>query len=273
MRLKTVPALCLCLIAFLFCGHPRAWSQTAAARSTPILPGPNFSGTWYGSFEMTAPDGKVSHDTAVLVIVQDGTKITGTAGGSIDRQDPLTGGVVDGTTLRFHQDFAGGVEFHLQATQGRLEGTATGAHVNAKLNLRPAVGLLPAAQLTREITDADKQMFAAFEACDAQRFARFLSEGVEFYQDRIGLRGYEGVLTSFRQRCAEGIQLRRELVEGSHIVNSVPGFGAIEAGVHRFYSKNPDGTEHLDATARFTTLWSKESGTWKIVREVSYDHR
>jgi hypothetical protein len=94
-----------------------------------------------------------------------------------------------------------------------------------------------------------------------RRFAAFFSDKVEFYQDRIGLRGYDSNLTSFRQRCDEGIQLRRELVEDSLIINSVPGFGAIEAGMHRFYSRRSDGSKHLDATARFTNLWSKESGT------------
>lgn len=46
---------------------------------------------------------------------------------------------------------------------------------------------------------------------------------------------------------------------------------AIEAGTHRSYARQSDGTEHLDATARFTTAWSKQSGAWQVVRTISYD--
>jgi hypothetical protein len=61
-------------------------------------------------------------------------------------------------------------------------------------------------------------------------------------------------------------------VEGSWVVNAVPGYGAIEVGTHRFYSRQPDGSERLDVTAQFTNVWSKQSGSWKLVRVISYDH-
>jgi ketosteroid isomerase-like protein len=34
----------------------------------------------------------------------------------------------------------------------------------------------------------------------------------------------------------------------------------------------PDGSERADATAQFTCIWSKESGSWKLVRVISYNH-
>jgi Domain of unknown function (DUF4440) len=105
------------------------------------------------------------------------------------------------------------------------------------------------------------------------RYSSFISKDLEFYHDHTGKTGYEQDLQALRNRCAEGIVLRRELVEGSLVVNSVPGYGAVEAGVHRFYSCQPDGSEHLDATARFTSIWSKGTGSWKLVRVISYDHR
>ena len=105
------------------------------------------------------------------------------------------------------------------------------------------------------------------------RDASFLSKDLEFYQDRTGKTGYEENLKAGKDRCAEGIQLRRELDEASLVVNAAPGFGAIQAGTHRFYSRGKDGQERLDATARFTNIWSKESGAWKLVRVISYDHR
>lgn len=66
--------------------------------------------------------------------------------------------------------------------------------------------------------------------------------------------------------------LRRELAPASLIIDAAPGYGAIEAGTHRFYSKQKDGSEHLDATAEFTEVWTKVSGRWQLARIISYDH-
>jgi len=231
-----------------------------------------FEGTWFGSFAVTNPDGKVSHDTAVIVLERRGDQITGTAGPTIDHQMPFTSARVNGGALQFTVDAQGGIAFDLHGTADRLEGTATGARMKAALDLKPAPGLLPHEKLLQEISDADKQMFAAFSACDFDKYKAFLASDLEFYHDHVGKQDYASHLLAMHQRCAEGIMLRRELVEGTLLVNAAPGFGAIEAGTHKFYSKQPDGSEHLDATAQFTNVWSKASGSWKIVRAVSFDH-
>lgn len=234
------------------------------------------SGTWFGNFDMTNPDGKVSHDTAVLILQENGTGLTGSAGGTVDRQSPMTAGKVDNGQVLFHLDAAGGVDFSLHLDGGHLRGIATmhspNGPMRAEIDVRPAPGLLSHVQLLQEIEDADHQEFAAFDACDEQGYANFLSKDLEFYHDHTGEQGYESNLKALRDRCAEGIKLRRELVDGTLIVNAAPGYGAIEAGAHRFYSKQPDGSEHLDATAEFTMVWSKESGSWKLTRVISYDH-
>jgi ketosteroid isomerase-like protein len=243
---------------------------------------PSISGTWFGDFDMTNLDGKVSHDTAVLILQENGTGptgstvLTGSAGGTVDRQSPMTAGKVDKGQILFHLDAAGGVDFALHMDGGHLRGTATmhspNGPMHAEIDVRPAPGLIPHAQLVQEIEDADHQEFEAFDACDEAGYAKFLSKDLEFYHDHTGEQGYEQNLKALRDRCAEGIRLRRELVDGSLIVNAAPGYGAIEAGAHRFYSKQPDGSEHLDATAEFTMVWSKESGSWKLTRVISYDH-
>jgi len=144
--------------------------------------------------------------------------------------------------------------------------------MKADVSLQPAPGLLPHAKLVEEITKVDHEMFDAFDKCDQTSYANALSKDLEFYQDRTGKTGYDQNLERLKERCAEGIQLRREVVENTLVINAVPGYGAIEAGMHRFYSRRKDGTEHLDATAEFTSIWSKESGSWKLVRIISYDH-
>lgn len=59
----------------------------------------------------------------------------------------------------------------------------------------------------------------------------------------------------------------------SLIINAAPGFGAIEAAIHEFYAKQKDGAEHLDASAKLTEIWTKASGSWKLMRVISYDHK
>jgi ketosteroid isomerase-like protein len=239
----------------------------------PGLHAQSFSGTWFGSIAMTTPDHKVQHDTAVLVLQQQGGGVTGSLGRTIDQQSPISAPQRDGSTLRFHLDAAGGLDFTLRATADGLAGTADGASVTAELSLRPAPGLLPHDALVAEVRAADAALFHAFETCDVAAYGRSLAKDLEFYQDRTGRTDYAENLQALRQRCEEGIHLRRELDDSSLVINAVPGFGAIEAGTHLFYARNPDGTEHLDATARFTTIWSKQSGTWQAVRTISYDHR
>jgi ketosteroid isomerase-like protein len=240
----------------------------AAAQS-----GSDLSGTWFGDFILTSADGKVSHDTAVLIVQQHGPSVTGTVGPTVDQQTPFANGRVNYGNIRFHLDAGGGMDFVLHLDAGHLLGTASGMATRAEVNLRPAPGLLPHQKLLEEITEADQHLFDAFNACDATRYASFLSKDLEFYHDRTGKTGYDQILKALRDRCSAGIMLRRELVEDSLVVNAVPGYGAIEAGTQRFYSPQQDGSEQLDSTAGFTNVWSKETGSWKLVRVISYDHR
>jgi ketosteroid isomerase-like protein len=254
----------LCALAF---SPPHCHAQVPATPSqTPL------SGTWFGEFVVTSPDGKVSHDTAVLILEQQGSSLTGSIGRTVDQQTPLADASINHSQVRFHLNAGGGMEFVLDLNAGHLTGTATGARVNAKVDLQPAPGLLPQQQLLHEITQADLQLYDAFTTCDVTRYATFLSKDLEFYQDHTGKTGYEQNLKALQNRCAEGIQLRRELEKDSLIVNAAPGYGAIQAGTQRFYSKQQDGSERLDTTARFTNIWSKETGSWKLVRIISYDH-
>ncbi len=243
------------------------------SQAAPSSAGDPFQGTWFGSFAMTNPNGTISHDTAVIVLERHGDQIAGTAGPTIDHQMPMSGAHIDGGALHFTVDVQGGVAFELHGTTDHLEGTAAGGSMKAALDLKPAPGLLPHDELVKEISEADSQMFAAFSACDFDKYSMFLASDLEFYYDHVGKQDYASNLLAMHQRCTEGIVLRREIVDGTLLVNASPGFGAIEAGTHRFYSKQPDGSEHLDATAQFTNVWSKASGSWKLVRAVSFDHR
>ena len=207
-----------------------------------------------------------------LILEQDGSKLSGSVGPSIDRLAPIAAGSIRGNNISFHIE-AAGIAFALHLNHGHLVGTAIGGGANAVLDLTPAPGLMPHAQLVAEITAADARNFAAYDSCNADQYMASLSPDLEFYQDNQPVKNRQEIIDSLNYRCAEGIKLRRELDQSSLIINSAPPYYAIEAGIHRIYSKHPDGREHLEATVRFTLVWSKKSGTWQLFRVVSYDHR
>jgi ketosteroid isomerase-like protein len=254
--------------AFTFCILLSAVSLAQTGKPGPAA---SFTGTWFGSFNTTTPDGKPKRDNAVLVFAENGGTVTGSAGSGIDNQMPISGVQLTSDEIRFHMDAAGGLDFKLRRQGDHLVGAATGK-MQATVDVVPAPGLLPHDKLKAEISEADHNLFEAFDACNVAAYASFLSPDLEFYHDQGGRTGYQFQLDSLRQRCGEGLVLRRELVKDSLVVNAAPGFGAIEAGTHRFYAKQKDGSEHLDAEARFTEIWSKASGRWKLVRIISYDH-
>jgi hypothetical protein len=231
-----------------------------------------FSGTWYGSFRLVAPDGRSTRDNAVIVLTGDCGNMTGSAGSNIDQQSPISRVQFTGDEIRFHMEPMGGLDFQLRRRGNHLVGTASGK-VHAVIDVQPAPGLLSHGELVAEITDADRKLFEAFDTCNIAAYASYLSPDLEFYHDLGGKTGYQEQLDSLRQRCGEGLVLRRQLVNHSLVVNAAPGFGAIEAATHQFYVKQKDGTERLDATAKFTEIWTKASGSWKLVRVISYDHQ
>lgn len=247
------------------------FSAVSLAQTGKPAPSTAFTGTWFGSFNTTAPDGKPRRDNAVLVFADKDGVLTGSAGSGIDRQMPVSAVQIKGDELQFHMEAGGGIDFRLRRQGDHLVGAVTGK-MHATVDVVPAPGLLPHEKLAAEIGEADHKLFAAFDSCDVAAYASFLSPDLEFYHDQGGRTGYQFQLDSLRQRCGEGLVLRRELVQDSLVVNAAPGFGAIEAGTHRFYAKQRDGNEHLDAEARFTEIWSKASGSWKLVRIISYDH-
>lgn len=256
------PAMAMALLGLL--AIQPAWGATIPTAIAPV---------WFGAFTNTLADGKVSHDVTALVLAQDGVKLTGSVGPTMDRLAPIDSGAISGNTLSFHMAAAGGVTFTLRREAGHLVGTAKGPRVNAALDLTPATGLMPHAQLVAEITAADERNFAAYESCDADRYRESLSPDLEFYQDNQPVKNREQIIASLTYRCAEGIQYRRELDQPSLIINAAPPDAAIEAGLQRIYAKQPDGSERLEATVRFTMVWRKTGGAWQLTRVVSYDHR
>ena len=79
-------------------------------------------------------------------------------------------------------------------------------------------------------------------------------------------------LQSFREMCARGTHIRRELVKSRLEVHPINGYGAVEIGIHRFFHTNKGEQEKPSGTYKFVQVWQQEKGRWKISRVISYGH-
>lgn len=116
----------------------------------------------------------------------------------------------------------------------------------------------------------DSTLFDAFNSKDFERFEKFFSNDLEIYQDNVGVRDYNQSMEAFRELLNRDYVLTRQLVEGSLEVYPIKGYGAIETGKHTFcHTENgkPDC-----GTFKFTHIWERRNGEWKITRIITYDH-
>lgn len=87
----------------------------------------NVSGRWQGSFDIPGPSGTTQHDTAFLVLQQNGTEVTGSAGRNEEMQNPIREGALQSGRLTFGMEVRGTVvRFNLLLQDDHLQGTATG---------------------------------------------------------------------------------------------------------------------------------------------------
>lgn len=84
----------------------------------------DLTGTWSGPFIITM-DGETRDDTALMVLTQKGTDLTGTAGPTAEIQYPVLKGKVEGSAAEFDVQPEGPlVHFTLKLVDGHLKGDA-----------------------------------------------------------------------------------------------------------------------------------------------------
>ena len=128
------------------------------------------------------------------------------------------------------------------------------------------------------VRERDDAFWRAYNACDTAALHGFFTADVEFYHDRggptIGLDALDTALAT--KLCGGASKLRREIVPDtvrwSILRNGEVIYGAIVAGEHLFYVREPGKAEFLDGRARFLSLWLLNNGAWKMARLLSYDH-
>jgi hypothetical protein len=75
------------------------------------------TGRWEGKISGTRPDGSPHDDTALLILTQKGSTVTGTVGGSDTDQHPIVSATAEGTTLKISAKHAeNGREYQLVLT-------------------------------------------------------------------------------------------------------------------------------------------------------------
>jgi ketosteroid isomerase-like protein len=124
--------------------------------------------------------------------------------------------------------------------------------------------------LFKEIFHLDSVLFNAFNSRDIDQFKNLFTEDLEFYHDKGGLTNYEYTIKSLKTTATLNNQLKRELIKESLEVYPIPGYGAMEIGVHTF-CHNENGKQDC-GTFKFVHIWKKENDEWKITRVVSYGH-
>jgi hypothetical protein len=105
----------------------------------------------------------------------------------------------------------------------------------------------------------------SFNNCKPEIQEKIISEDLEFYHDKSGLMTSKKQLIDALKKNICG-KVTRELKPGSIEVYSIPGYGAVEMGYHRFHSKHDDSIAHF---SKFVHIWHNELGYWRIARVIS----
>jgi Domain of unknown function (DUF4440) len=119
------------------------------------------------------------------------------------------------------------------------------------------------------IVHLDSVFFAAYNNCTLQldKYAAFYSDSLEFYHDKGGL-------STSKQDVVEGTKknicgkVTRELVKGSVEVYPIPGYGAVEMGLHMFHN-NQEKQTGPPKVSKFIIFWQQINKEWKITKVVS----
>jgi hypothetical protein len=121
----------------------------------------------------------------------------------------------------------------------------------------------------------DTKLFNAINHKDLATLKNMYDESLEFYHDKSGFMDYmtsmEINARHFTDTTAKYVE-RRELDRNSLEVYPIPGFGAMEIGMHRFYTSFNGGPEEVTASPRFVMIWKQKGDQWKVVKVVSYGH-
>jgi ketosteroid isomerase-like protein len=122
------------------------------------------------------------------------------------------------------------------------------------------------AELHRTIAKLDSTFFHAYNTCDIATQEAFYADKIEFFHDRNGLDTSKQNILANTKKYVCG-RVTRELVKGSLEVSPLPGYGAVEVGMHLFH--NSEEKDAKPKPGRFIIIWNNEHGNWRIAKVIS----
>ncbi|MFT3933101.1 MAG: nuclear transport factor 2 family protein [Chitinophagaceae bacterium] len=116
------------------------------------------------------------------------------------------------------------------------------------------------------VAKLDSTFFTAYNNCDIAKQEAFYSDSIEFYHDKGGFSTSKKQILESTKKYICG-KVTRELVKGSLEVSPIPGYGAVELGVHMFHNnQEKNDTPH---PSKFVMIWKNDNGKWSITRVIS----
>ena len=120
--------------------------------------------------------------------------------------------------------------------------------------------------LYRTVVKLDSTFFHAYNTCDLTTQDAFYSDNIEFFHDKSGLETSKKKILDATKENICG-KVTRELVKGSIEVSPLPGYGAVELGMHMFHNnQEPNAKPHA---SRFVIIWKNDNGKWTITKVIS----
>jgi len=116
-------------------------AAAALALAVVAAPAADVTGRWEGKLSAQRPDGTTTEDTALLILQQKGSTISGTIGGSDTDQHPITKGAIDGSKVSLvARNTRNEREYLLELTLDgdQMTGTLTMGERKAQLTLKRA---------------------------------------------------------------------------------------------------------------------------------------
>ena len=128
------------------------------------------------------------------------------------------------------------------------------------------------ALLASEITAADARLFGGLNDRDIAPMKAGFSQRLEFYHDRSGVTGYADNIAIFEKNFRGLSRVRREAMPETVEIFPAGPKHAMHIGKHRFCNKPAPAAPEECSVYRFSMVWEREDGQWKLLRVLSYDH-
>ena len=114
-----------------------------AALACAAIADVDVTGKWSGSFNITGPNGETKDGTALLMLKQSGTDITGSVGPNEDEQFVIQKGKIEGDKITLEADHGGNImKIDLVLAADRITGeahmSADGQTLKAKIDVSRA---------------------------------------------------------------------------------------------------------------------------------------